>query len=50
MATLPEIAGVIWAAVTWTAGTVSSQTVCQMPETGVYQMPPGFDTCLPWSW
>ena len=30
-----------------TAGTPSSQTVCQMPETGVYQMPCGLSTCLP---
>ncbi len=30
-----------------TAGTPSSQTVCQMPETGVYQMPAGRSTCLP---
>src|SRR5262245_30559261 len=28
-------------------GTGSIQTVCQMPVTGVYQMPPGRLTCLP---
>src|SRR5262249_40020671 len=28
-------------------GTGSSQTVCQMPVTGVYQIPPGLLTCLP---
>jgi hypothetical protein len=32
------------------AGTGSSQTVCQMPVTGVYQMPPGFWICLPRGW
>src|SRR6185295_13117776 len=31
----------------WAAGTGSSQTVCQMPETAVYQMPLGLSTCLP---
>ena len=29
------------------AGTPSSQTVCQMPEMGVYQMLFGRKTCLP---
>ena len=29
------------------SGTGSIQTVCQMPVTGVYQMPPGLRTCLP---
>ena len=32
------------------AGTGSSHTVCQMPVTGVYQMPPGLLTCLPRGW
>ena len=45
--TLPLTAGVIFAAVTWVAGTCSNQTVCQMPVTGVYQIPPGLPTCLP---
>ena len=32
------------------SGTVSSHTVCQMPVTRVYQMPPGCSFCLPCSW
>ena len=47
--TLPLMAGVIFAAVRWVAGTCSNHTVCQMPVTGVYQIPPGLPTCLPWS-
>src|SRR5438874_1759425 len=31
-------------------GTGSIHTVCQMPVTGVYQMPPGLLTCLPRGW
>ena len=31
-------------------GTASSHTVCQMPLTGVYQMPSGRFTCLPRGW
>ncbi len=32
------------------SGTTSSQTVCQMPDTAVYQMPFGCRDCLPRSW
>ena len=31
----------------WSWGTGSSQTVCQMPETAVYQMLLGSRTCFP---
>ncbi len=31
----------------WSSATGSSQTVCQMPEDGVYQMPLGSRRCLP---
>ncbi len=34
-------------AVTWAAGTGSSQTDCQIPVTDVYQMPWGRATCFP---
>ncbi len=49
MRTVPSVCGVILSAAMESSGTCSSQTVCQMPETGVYQMPPGSVTCLPWS-
>lgn len=32
------------------AGTGSIHTVCQMPVTGVYQMPRGLSACLPRGW
>ena len=32
------------------AGTGSIHPVCQIPVTGVYQMPWGSSTCLPWGW
>ena len=32
---------------TYRAGTASSQTVCQMPDWAVYQMPPRTSRCLP---
>ena len=31
----------------WLFATGSIHTVCQMPLTGVYQMPLGFSTCFP---
>ena len=31
----------------WFSGTLSHQTVCQMPLMGLYQMPPGLRFCLP---
>ena len=33
--------------VTWRSGTGSIHTVCQMPLTGVYQIPSGLSFCLP---
>src|SRR5690554_2045275 len=33
-----------------TSGTGSNQTVCQIPVTGVYQIPCGLFTCLPLGW
>src|SRR6476660_6501280 len=45
-----SMSGVNRTLVTCTSLTGSIQTVCQMPETGVYQIPPGFLTCLPRGW
>ena len=41
MALMPEM---------WLFATGSIHTVCQMPLTGVYQMPLGFSTCFPRGW
>ena len=49
MTTLPEVDGVIFAETMYSSGTCSIHTVCHIPDTGVYQMPPGLRTCLPWS-
>src|SRR5690606_28322230 len=42
-----SISGVILMPSTYAAFTASSYTVCQIPVTGVYQMPCGFTICLP---
>ena len=34
----------------WTEGTGSIHTLCQIPVTGVYQIPLGTVTCLPQGW
>ena len=45
-----SISGVIRSSSICLAVTGSSQTVCQMPVTGVYQIPSGLFTCLPLGW
>src|SRR5690606_18032892 len=45
-----SISGVCLVATIWVSGTPSNHTVCQMPVTGVYQMPWGRTTCLPFGW
>ena len=42
--------GSITSATTCSSGTVSSQTLCQMPLCAVYQMPPRASRCFPRSW
>ena len=39
--------GVIFTDLICVDATGSSQTVCQMPLVGVYQIPPGLPTCFP---
>src|SRR4051812_42134110 len=51
MVTVPvSISEVVSSDSTDVAVTGSSQTVCQIPVTDVYQMPPGRLTCLPRGW
>ena len=42
-----SMSGVVRSPAMYRCGTGSSQTVCQIPLTGVYQIPPGADVCLP---
>src|ERR1017187_1930671 len=44
---LPSRSGIMESSEMDFSGTGSSHTVCQMPDTAVYQMLFGFSTCLP---
>ncbi len=46
----PRRSGVVSTRSMWSLATGSIQTVCQMPDTAVYQMPLGLSRCLPMAW
>ena len=50
VSSLLSISGIIRRSPIHVFSTGSSHTLCQIPLVGVYQIPPGFSTCLPLGW